>query len=191
MAKRYDGGSSERVDRPKTEQEIGKRGIMNIVCRFGRCDHDECDPERKEKHQVTLAEAEKRGEMYANLASPNSYGKWVESMWFSHPHADGVLRELGDRDLAIMGLGLGGEMGEVFEKCAIAVGKVQEKIKKELRDGTPDPEGVKKELGDVWFYSTMIARYYGFSPSDVMEASYEKLTGRRERGTERGSGDNR
>lgn len=130
-----------------------------------------------------------RREQVANLTE--EYDQWVDSMWFSHPHADKEMRELGERDLAIMGLGLGGEMGEVLEKCAIAVAKVQEFIKKDIRDHTIDHEGILKELGDVKFYAQRIAKYYGYTSADVIKASYDKLQGRRERGTERGSGDER
>src|SRR5271156_4734139 len=63
------------------------------------------------------------------------FGKWVESMWFS-----GESREMGERDIAIMGLGIGGEMAEVLEKAVIAAGKVQELIKKEIRDHSPARE---------------------------------------------------
>jgi NTP pyrophosphatase (non-canonical NTP hydrolase) len=115
------------------------------------------------------------------------YGKFVESMWFS-----GDSRELGERDIAIMGLGIGGEMAEVLEKAIIAAGRVQELIKKEIRDKTParSPE-LLKELGDVYYYTTRIGQYFGYTPTEIVKANVEKLTSRRERGTERGSGDHR
>jgi len=107
----------------------------------------------------------------------DAFGEWAASMWFSkNPES----KEMGKRDLAIMGLGIGGEAGEV-----------QERIKKDIRDHTPDREGILKELGDVIFYAVTIARYYGYKPSNILRANYEKLVSRRERGTERGSGDER
>ena len=110
----------------------------------------------------------------------NAFGEWAASMWFSKDPED---KEMGERDLAIMGLGIAGEAGEVVEK-----------IKKDIRDGKHIPvdrQAILKELGDVVFYAVTIARYYGFTFSDILRANYEKLMSRRERGTERGSGDNR
>ncbi len=105
------------------------------------------------------------------------WGEWAASMWFSKDPED---KEMGERDLAIMGLGISGEAGEVAEK-----------IKKDIRDHFVDRPAILKELGDVIFYAITIARYYGYKPSDILKANYEKLMSRRERGTERGSGDNR
>jgi len=107
----------------------------------------------------------------------DSFGDWAASMWFSKDPED---KEMGERDLAIMGLGISGEAGEVAEK-----------IKKDIRDHFIDKEAILKELGDVIFYAITIARYYGYKPSQILRANYEKLTSRRARGTERGSGDNR
>jgi NTP pyrophosphatase (non-canonical NTP hydrolase) len=107
----------------------------------------------------------------------DSFGRWADGMWFSKDPAD---QEMGERDLAIMGLGIAGEAGEVVEK-----------IKKDIRDHFIDRPAILKELGDVVFYAITIARYYGYKPSDILKANYEKLVSRRERGTERGSGDSR
>lgn len=107
----------------------------------------------------------------------DKFGSWCESMWFSKDPED---KEMGERDLAIMGLGIAGEAGEVVEK-----------IKKDIRDHFIDKPALLKELGDVIFYAVTIARYYGYKPSDILRANYEKLTSRKERGTERGSGDER
>ena|ERR1700675_3447502 len=116
----------------------------------------------------------------------DSFGRWAESMWFS-----GRERELGERDIAIMGLGIGGEIAEVLEKIVVSGGRVQELIKKELRDGTPARDALLKELSDVQYYLVRIGQYFGYKPSDILRASHEKLTSRKARGTERGSGDNR
>ena len=107
----------------------------------------------------------------------DAFGEWAKSMWFSKDPED---QEMGERDLAIMGLGIAGEAGEVVEK-----------IKKDIRDHFVDKPAILKELGDVIFYAITIARYYGFKPSDILKANYDKLVDRRARGTERGSGDNR
>ena len=107
----------------------------------------------------------------------NEYGEFVKKTWFSNPEKDPRMFE---RDLAIMGLGIGGEAGEV-----------QEKLKKVIRDGTTDREQILKELGDVVYYAVRIAQYFGFSAQDILDANVKKLEGRIERGTMRGSGDNR
>jgi NTP pyrophosphatase (non-canonical NTP hydrolase) len=107
----------------------------------------------------------------------DKFGEWAASVWFSKDPED---KDMGERDLAIMGLGIAGEAGEVVEK-----------IKKDIRDHFIDKPAILKELGDVVYYAFAIARYYGFKPSDILRANYEKLMSRRERGTERGSGDNR
>jgi NTP pyrophosphatase (non-canonical NTP hydrolase) len=104
----------------------------------------------------------------------NKYGAHVMKSWF--PPKIKKYRT----DLSIMGFGLAGESGEVMEH-----------LKKYLRDGTLNEEALKKELGDVVFYWARICRYFGFSPSSVLDAQIEKTKGRKKRGTQRGSGDNR
>jgi NTP pyrophosphatase (non-canonical NTP hydrolase) len=121
--------------------------------------------------------AQKREPYAPGSTDVDKFGEWAASMWFSKDPED---KEVGERDLAIMGLGIAGEAGEVVEK-----------IKKDIRDHFVDKPLVLKELGDVVYYAFAIGRYYGFKPSDILRANYEKLMGRRERGTERGSGDNR
>jgi NTP pyrophosphatase (non-canonical NTP hydrolase) len=96
-------------------------------------------------------------------------------MWFGSD-----TEELDERQLAIMSLGLPGEVGEVVEI-----------LKKRLRDGTFDREHLKKELGDAAFYLFRLCRAFGLQPSEVLAANIDKLEGRRERGTMRGSGDDR
>jgi NTP pyrophosphatase (non-canonical NTP hydrolase) len=77
--------------------------------------------------------------------------------------------------------------------CGLAeeAGEVLGKIKKQYRDGELDEKALKKELGDVVFYWARICRYYGFSPSSVLDANVEKIRGRKKRGTQHGNGDNR
>jgi|TARA_R110002126_G_scaffold273258_1_gene417766 NTP pyrophosphatase (non-canonical NTP hydrolase) len=78
-------------------------------------------------------------------------------------------------------LGLVGEAGEVAEK-----------IKKLIRDDTRFSNAeIIKELGDVVFYVTALANYYGSTLDDVLETNVEKLNSREKRGTLGGSGDNR
>lgn len=108
----------------------------------------------------------------------DEYGKWVKSRWFSHPGTDAD--QIDTRNLAIMSLGIAGEAGEVAEK-----------MKKVIRDGTIDKPAILKELGDVVFYACMIADTFGFRPSQILAANVEKIEGRAQRGTQRGSGDDR
>ena len=74
-------------------------------------------------------------------------------------------------------------------------GEVAEKIKKLIRDDkdaiyVPDVK-IMNELGDVLFYVTALANIYGDGLTDLIARNMEKLDGRQERGTLRGSGDNR
>lgn len=75
-------------------------------------------------------------------------------------------------------------------------GEVQGKVKKILRDqnGSVTNENVEqlaKELGDVLWYVAAMASELGLSLAEVAEMNYEKLSGRKERGTIQGSGDDR
>ena len=104
----------------------------------------------------------------------DEYGKWTEGFWFSgHDRPE-------KESIAIMGLGLAGEAGEVVEH-----------IKKYIRDGNLDQEELKKELGDSIYYWARICEQFGLEPSEVIQANIDKLTSRRERGKLRGDGDNR
>lgn len=96
-------------------------------------------------------------------------------------------QELNANDPAFVAkiLGLVGESGEVADK-----------IKKIIRDkegkfSTEDKEAVKKELGDVLWYVAVMADYLKLDFEDVAQTNIDKLLSRKERGTSRGSGDNR
>ncbi|MFW6283101.1 MAG: nucleoside triphosphate pyrophosphohydrolase family protein [Minisyncoccales bacterium] len=82
-------------------------------------------------------------------------------------------------------LGLAGEAGEVAEKMKKVIrddkGKITEKKKQEL----------KKEMGDVLWYLSQLARELGLSLDDIAAFNVEKLQSRQERGKLKGSGDNR
>lgn len=70
--------------------------------------------------------------------------------------------------LAIFGLGLTGEAGEVSEI-----------IKKQVGHGHPgDKDKVAKELGDVLWYVAAIATEYGLSLGDIARLNIEKLRAR-------------
>jgi len=99
------------------------------------------------------------------------YSKWVENK---------IVTE-GKERLVENVLGLVGEAGEVAEK-----------VKKMIRDGTKVvPMDIIKELGDVVFYCTALANHVGYDLTTVLEINLVKLNGRVERGTIKGSGDER
>jgi NTP pyrophosphatase (non-canonical NTP hydrolase) len=82
-------------------------------------------------------------------------------------------------------MGLAGEAGEVVEK-----------MKKPLRDrgGVFSKEEVltiKKELGDVLWYLSELARFFELPLNDVAQTNIDKLADRLNRGTLGGSGDAR
>lgn len=88
-------------------------------------------------------------------------------------------------NLVYPALGLCGEAGEVAEK-----------VKKIMRDqaGVTTPENraaILKELGDVLWYVTATAFECGYTLQEVADACTTKLLGRKERGTLKGSGDDR
>jgi len=82
-------------------------------------------------------------------------------------------------------LGLVGETGEIAEK-----------FKKIYRDNggkiTPEQiEDIKKELGDVLWYTATVSEYLGIPFDEVAELNIKKLASRKARGKVGGSGDNR
>ena len=77
-------------------------------------------------------------------------------------------------------LGLAGEAGEVANK-----------VKKLVRDGKLDREGVAAELGDVLWYLSALARDLNVDLEDVAQANVDKLESRMKRGAIGGSGDTR
>ena len=82
-------------------------------------------------------------------------------------------------------LGLVGEAGEIANK-----------VKKIIRDQGGDinqdvKDKLGKELGDVLWYVSALATELGVNLSSVASDNIEKLFSRKERGTLKGSGDNR
>lgn len=75
-------------------------------------------------------------------------------------------------------------------------GEVAGKVKKAFRDDNGEftlerLESLKKELGDVLWYTAVLAKRLGFTLSEVAQENIKKCTEREQRGTLRGSGDDR
>lgn len=90
-----------------------------------------------------------------------------------------------DQGIVYTALGLASEAGEVTDK-----------VKKVIRDSDGDfsseaREGIKKELGDVLWYVSSLARELGFTLEEVAEANILKLSSRFDRDMIGGSGDDR
>ncbi|WP_430789292.1 nucleoside triphosphate pyrophosphohydrolase family protein [Actinoplanes sp. G11-F43] len=82
-------------------------------------------------------------------------------------------------------LGLVGETGELAEKA-----------KKIVRDkggdfAQWDTEDLKKELGDILWYLTILADHFGLTLDEVATTNVAKLADRQARGVLGGSGDDR
>jgi NTP pyrophosphatase (non-canonical NTP hydrolase) len=93
------------------------------------------------------------------------FADWVESGWTRK--VDTPADYL--RELAVMTLGLAGEVGEATEH-----------IKKEIRgDGPLDRTALTLELGDVLHYLVRIARHYDISLQGIMDANVNKIEARR------------
>ena len=102
----------------------------------------------------------------------NKYQKQAKSFCLPTAYTQGYLT-----------LGLVAEAGEVAGKLA-----------KYSRDGTSLPKlmsDTADELGDVlWFVSTL-ADFYGYSLEDIAKQNIEKLSSRKQRNAIQGSGDTR
>ena len=100
------------------------------------------------------------------------YAAWTEETWVAPKAYIG--------DVALVGLGLAGETGEVVEV-----------LKKFLRDGRLNRDKLEAEMGDVIYYWARLCQMFAFDPEDIMLANQKKLIGRLMRGTLNGSGDDR
>lgn len=107
----------------------------------------------------------------------DEYQKLAPSTLIKHP--DPLM------DKTIMVLGIAGESSEVAEKwkkiVAYREGKITEEDKQELA----------KEVGDVLWYLTVFADMLGLSMDQIATQNMEKLLSRKERGVQKGAGDNR
>ena len=83
------------------------------------------------------------------------------------------------------GLGLAEEAGEVSGKLAKAIRRCDTLENEALRSD------LKKEMGDVLWQLSQLARELGFDLQEVANANLAKLHDRKERGVLVGEGDNR
>ena len=105
----------------------------------------------------------------------NQYQEAIKEFAIYPEAGEGTITEL-----SYLGLGLGGESGEVLEK-----------VKKLIRDGHIDKRETAKELGDSLWYLTRLANALGYDLSTVAQMNIDKLTSRKERNVLKGNGDNR
>jgi NTP pyrophosphatase (non-canonical NTP hydrolase) len=82
-------------------------------------------------------------------------------------------------------LGLMGEAGEISEKFKKIIRDQDAKLTKENK------QEIKKELGDLLWYISVVSTYLGLKLDDVATFNIDKLASRLERGKLRGKGDNR
>jgi len=82
-------------------------------------------------------------------------------------------------------LGLAGETGEVIEKVKKVIRNDGGAISEERR------EAIKREIGDVLWYLSQIARVCGISLDEAAEANIKKLADRAARGVIKSEGDSR
>ena len=84
-------------------------------------------------------------------------------------------------------LGLGGEAGEVLEK----IKKIYRKDPTFQTITNEQREEIKKELGDVLWYVTIIGADLGIHLEDIAQLNVQKLASRKDRGVLHSEGDNR
>ena len=104
-----------------------------------------------------------------------------------HPH-----KGLISANYLYCALGLADEAGEVAGKVKKILRDRIGQIKSE--DGVLDPEvkdDIAKELGDVLYYLSQLAREFEIKLQDVAEMNVKKILSRKERGVIQGSGDDR
>ena len=105
-----------------------------------------------------------------NIETYDGYTDFVEGKIITDP-SDRLMENL---------LGLCEEVGELLGK-----------VKRMLRDKEFNREDILNECGDVYFYNTSIASYFGSSLTEVININMDKLNDREARGVLKGSGDER
>lgn len=140
--------------------------------------------EREKAKAAVLSDENMRGLMKAEGHWPlglDEYQAGAASTW---------MRDPGPLTLFHLVTGLVEEAGEVAGK-----------IKKWIRDDKPtapeyrmSPERraqIKAELGDVYWYAAILARYFGWTMSEVALDNLAKIADRKLRGVQHGEGDAR
>lgn len=92
-----------------------------------------------------------------------------------------------DKKIFYPAFGLAGEVGEVVEH-------IKKMYRKDINLKDLDSEKVellKKELGDVLWYISVLSNDLGFKLQDVADLNLEKLSSRKDRGVLHEEGDNR
>lgn len=105
-----------------------------------------------------------------------------------------IYPEAGQETLAAQtycALKLAGEAGEVAEKLAKLKYRLDPLDLTNFNREQYTREVIKKELGDVLWYIARLCTEFNLSLEDVANANLQKLSGRAERGTIKGSGDDR
>lgn len=74
---------------------------------------------------------------------------------------------------------------------AAEAGEVANKVKKILRDGTFNREGIADEIGDCLWYIAALCRDLNVNMADLAKNNLQKLEDRKRRGKIAGSGDKR
>ena len=92
------------------------------------------------------------------------------------------------QELQYLGLGLTSEAGEVADKLKKLIRDNETQLE---RLSAEQKQGIVAELGDVLWYTAMLAYELDYSLSDIASANIDKLTSRQERGVIGGSGDDR
>jgi NTP pyrophosphatase (non-canonical NTP hydrolase) len=87
--------------------------------------------------------------------------------------------------LMYLSMGLAGETGEVVEKMKKIIRNDKGVVSNEQRDL------LKKELGDVLWYVSQLAKAFDISFSEVAQANLDKLADREKRGVLKSEGDSR
>jgi NTP pyrophosphatase (non-canonical NTP hydrolase) len=82
-------------------------------------------------------------------------------------------------------LGLSGEAGEIMEKFKKIYWHKKGEINQE------DILAIKKELGDILWYTSSLAGHLNLDLEEIAKENIEKLKSRIERGVHKGNGDNR
>lgn len=88
-------------------------------------------------------------------------------------------------DKTIWAMGIAGEAGEVLEKWKKVVAYKNGVMSDE------DLQAIKKELGDVVWYIAVMAHSLGLSFDEIMQLNLDKLASRKQRGVQKGEGDDR